>query len=217
MTEIWSTEEFLSRHARPEAPSRNVLGGARAQASGKGFEAALEYTHAAYRAAGLADIWRLPVDTAPMPPGWMRNPAQAGIGRILRSRQKGDYAGWLPGGRAILMEAKATSTRARSMNVIPKGGEGSGLRAHQLEALADAAAWGVISALVWKNGEDRIVVPGPVLIDLCRDVKMGKIRRIDRSFGTAFPLSVVAGVGGCEDWLSVLLSSDSAQKVRPKA
>lgn len=205
MSQSISSEEFLafvSNGQKAQASVNRKIGGARAAASGKDFEQALEITHDWYRLKLIADVYRLPVNTAPMPPGWMRDPKRSGIARILCERQRADYGGFLhKSGRAVVMEAKALTTRARSLPIIPEKGKGSGLKMHQLRALVEAHRWGAFAALVWRNGEERLVVPGKVLEQLLHEARLG-LTRMDRSYGTPFHVKQEPECGGLEDWLS---------------
>lgn len=152
-TEVITAEEWNKRQAR-----RN---GARlAQASGRMFENALEGAHDYYRWANVADVFRLPVPTQPMPKSWLRDPRQFGTARMLASRQRADYfgafgpeAGPRLHGRAIAMEAKHYSERVASMLILRDNQKGAGLKIHQLEALVDGwRRFGIVGVVVWGNG-----------------------------------------------------------------
>jgi hypothetical protein len=76
------------------------------------------------------------------------------VGRALY-----DVAGWIPveiDGRkvaqAIGIELKSTKQRHPSLPIISADGSGSGVQAHQLEALASIHRDGGIARLMWSNG-----------------------------------------------------------------
>jgi penicillin-binding protein-related factor A (putative recombinase) len=144
---------------------RRIIGGMRAEAAGRRFEDALARTHAAYRDHGLADIQRLPVPTRPY--------GERNL-RVLAERQGYDFIGLLgPNagpdvhlgayhGRAVVMEAKRSSERAASLPIRRAGQEGFGVKIHQLDALADAYLdFGAIAVIVWRNGEQGLVLLPP--------------------------------------------------------
>lgn len=206
--DVMTSEQFLDFVAtgqKAQAAVNRVIGGKRAQGGGKDFEKALDYTHARYAAEDRAIVYRLPVNTAPMPPVWLKDPKRSGICRILAERQRADYAGFLPTGRAIVMEAKATTERARSLAISPK----AGLKPHQLRALAEAHVWGALAVLVWRNGEDRLVLTGDALVTADRAHRTGSLTRLDRSLFRPYSHDLRTG----EDWLSAVLSLEMSAKV----
>jgi len=162
MTEQMTAADFLARNGQKADGA--VLTGKKVQARGKGFEADLERTLAAYIDRGLACIEKLPVATQPMPRLWITpfHQKQSGICRILSHRAPFDYygtIGTIPGrpelyGRAVAFEAKATG-EAKRLEIGERG-----LKAHQLTACARTARhFGTITAIVWRCGERRLVLP----------------------------------------------------------
>jgi hypothetical protein len=75
-----------------------------------------------------------------------------------------DWAGWVPGemtevngyvfkyANCIGIEQKATKQRHPSMRIVGEDGDGSGIKAHQLEALASLHRSGGVARLLWNNG-----------------------------------------------------------------
>lgn len=186
-----------------------VLGGASAQAGGKAFEQSLDEMHGVYEAALFAKVWKLPVETQPMPRSWLRNPQHGGIGRILSARQLCDYTGYLFGtGRSVIMEAKATKNEERSLPIIKAGAKsGSGLKEHQLKALAEAVNAGAMAVLLWRNGPHDLMIRGQGLVALWQEFRIGTINRIDKSLGRPV-LATRGGAGlpsGLPDWLETSL------------
>lgn len=173
--------------ADPANPSR-VIGGALAQAGGRSFETELEVLHAYLEVQGIATIRRLPVETAPIPRAWMKDPRKGGMCRILSQRQQCDYFGYLHGtGRAVMMEAKSLGKAARSLPIIAANQKGSGLKEHQLRSLAEAHHAGALAALVWRNGPgSTLVIDGIGLAAIWDKFRIGTERRIDRSLGGKF-------------------------------
>lgn len=192
-----------------DAPSiGRVLGGSSAQAGGKHFEAELGSMHAAYEGAGVAKIWQLPVETQPMPRSWLRQAQQGGIARILSARQLCDYTGYLMGsGRAVIMEAKATKAEERSMAIVKAGTNGAGLKEHQLKALSQAAQYGALSCLVWRNGPNDLLIRGDLLVSLWQEFRIGTVKRIDKSLGRPVAASRgrLGSPAGLPDWLESAL------------
>lgn len=204
-TDILTTDEWNKKRARSGQ-------GRLAQATGRGFENDLEWTHGRFRIAGRADVFKLPVETAPIPRAWLRDPtAHGGMCRILSARQRADYFGAVgPAepdllGRALVMEAKYSSERAASIPILREDQKGSGLKAHQLEALVNAAAFGTLAAVVWRNGHERLIFLPDVLAWAWAEFRLGKIKRLAAVDGVPY---MREGDGGnvIDDWLTPLLA-----------
>lgn len=122
------------------------------------FEQIIERTFPAIRAkTGAFLYWLYPKTRMVGMRGTM--PCFAMVGRALF-----DVAGWLPKtitdhdgydrkvNLAVGIEVKETSKLHSSMRIVGDDGSGSGLQAHQLEALAAVHRDGGIARLVWNNG-----------------------------------------------------------------
>lgn len=206
MTRVMTADEWNKQRARSNE-------GRAAYASGRGFEADLEWTHGKYRAARIADVFKLPVTTQAMPKGWLQDPRKSGVCRILSERQRADYVGTLGPqagagllGRSVLMEAKYTSERAPSLPIIPAGKKsGSGLKAHQLESLANCAEFGAIGVIVWRNGHERLVFMPPVVTWAWAKFRLGQVKRLHPVDAIEYHRDGGAGGDAIEDWLSPVL------------
>lgn len=194
----------------------DVLAGARAQADGQRFENMLDIAHATYRSYGIADIYQLPVPTAP---------AKTPPFRILSHRQRFDYVGVFgpnagprgnPGawfGLAIAMEAKASAKRKPSLPIIDdrkRGARGAGIKYHQLDSLVRTwLDFGSVAALVWRNGQDRLVLLPPDLLTSLEDFLADRRKSIPADRFTAFDVVPYEARGRgrdpvVEDWLYTL-------------
>lgn len=202
-----SLEEFNRRNQkgarRPEQPGlgleltprpERVQGGRDAQSGGKAFESCLQTVHDIYRINARAWIYRLPVNTQPMPRAWLKDPTKGGIGRILAERQQADYFGYLAGGRAVVMEAKSTIERAASLPIIAPGKTGSGLKAHQLAGLVEAHKAGAAAMVVWRNGPEGLVLPGATLVDIWAEFRLGRLKRIPAAKGVPYQTQRPGGI-----------------------
>lgn len=199
-----SADEWNARATPAGSPTR-ISGGRMAQAGGRGFEGDLEWTHDIYRRERRADIFRLPVNTAPMPRAWVSDPKRSGICRILSERQRADYFGTMNKAfhsRAIAMEAKFVSERKPSLAIVREGEKGAGLKMHQLEHLVRGwTDFGCLGVLVWKNGTERLMFMPPLLVWAYNEVRLGKIRRLQAVDAVPY---LRGGIDGSqEDWLSV--------------
>lgn len=167
---------------KSRAVKRHVAG-VQGQESGQDFEQALSQSHEAYLAGGLAWIDQLPVPTVPVR-GELAQSIAARLGaarlgglRQLSRRQGYDFFGHFgpeagpptdPGawhGLAIAMEAKRSTEQTTSLPIasprMEKGhiAYGTGLRDTQLDALVAAYMdFGVVSAVVWRNGNQGLVL-----------------------------------------------------------
>jgi len=184
-------------HSEGLANASKRESGRAAASLGAAFEDDLDRTHAALRVAGVADIARLPVDTAPAP-GRISDPTgkiRPGQLRVLRQRQSFDYRGVLKGGRSIAVEAKATTSRKTSIKIGP-----GGIRPHQLDALADQyARFNQIGIVVWRNGPDRLVLLPGAVIEAHHRFSIGERKSIPASAFARYRL-----VGGLESYLEPL-------------
>jgi hypothetical protein len=108
---------------------------------GKGFEAELQETHTYYQRMELAWVCRLHVRTA-MSRGSIVYLEKAWV----------DFSGFLPGGRAVLVEAKSRATEAKLWHPD---------RPHQLSILKQANAVGALGFYLIRNGLDsaRLWIP----------------------------------------------------------
>lgn len=169
--------------------------GMRGKRAGDAFERMLEVTHRMYLARGVADIYKLPVPTAPAP-RHVRG-AHGGL-RVLSERQRCDYTGHLIGsGRAVYMEAKSCHEPMGRLPIIGNSRSGFGIKQHQLEALAAADDHGAIGAIVWQNGED--VIAASVSLFLKSKIREGGLKSIDRGWFVPVALSAYF-----IDWLKPL-------------
>lgn len=183
------------------SPER-VRGGRDAQSGGKAFEECLEITHDVYRTNGVADIFRLPVETQPMPRTWLKDPTKGGIARLLAKRQRADYLGTLKGGRCIQMEAKSTIAREKSLPIRRPDQDGFGLKAHQLSSLVNAYKLGALVAVVWRNGPEGLVLVGPDLARFWEEFRLAQRTRIQAA--EAHPYDEPSSLGvRVHDWLRV--------------
>lgn len=179
--------------------------GKSAQLGGRGFEGALEFTHDTYRRSRRADVFKLPVSTQPMPRSWLADPKRFGVGRILAERQRADYVGTFGDGhyrgRALAMEAKATTDRQASLPILRDGEKGFGLKLHQLEHLVRGwTDFGCVGVVVWKNGHERLLILPDILAWYFNEFRLGKVRRIQAV--DAVPYLRGGFAGDEEDWLS---------------
>ena len=184
--------------------SDKILSGAKAQADGLGFENSLDLAHKAFRARGIAWIEHLPVPTVPAGP----------VLRRLSRKQRYDYDGvlgpnagpsydlgrWF--GLAIAMEAKATAEQKPSLPIVKEDGSSGGLKIHQLDALAEAwRDFGVIAVLVWRNGDQRLVLLPPAVDRAHRTFHAGGRRSIPVAAFEPFDVVPYPQHSIVEDWL----------------
>ena len=181
------------------------------------FESALERAHAVYNRLGVADIARLPVETAPAPRRYRANKGDPPL-RILAQRQKADYYGTLGDnaiatggpttyrGRFLLIEAKADighNGKPKTSLAITRPTKRSsgriayspGLKLHQLEALVAAADFGAVVAVVWCSGpplrEQRLVFTEPALRDALDQYNNGARKSLPASAGHEYAFELV--------------------------
>lgn len=177
-------------------------GGKQAERGGRAFEDALKHAHDAYETLGSARIRQLPVPTVYVGNGLRR----------LSARQGYDFegffgpnAGTIPDptcwhGMGLVMEAKRCERRMASLPVLAADKTGFGLKAHQLQSLAEAMDFGAVAAVVWRNGEERRVL-GP-----------GGVRRWAKAIGleggripagdfSSYDEFIYPDLGPIEDWL----------------
>jgi len=208
--------------------------GASAAKTGAKYERALAEAHEVYAALGLAHLEQRPVDTSPMPKGWLNHTGQqkaGGAARILAKRAGYDFYGVLgphagPAGDrsrffglALAMEAKSTSSRKSR---LPIAGDhlkkrGGGLQQHQLEALlAHTRDFGGVSAVVWNNGGRRLVLLPDRIEMAWHDFREAGKRSIPESYFEEYPVKTDVRVRArgatlarrylhVEDWLEPIL------------
>jgi len=108
------------------------------------FERRIKADFLVLELAGIARLRMLPVPTAPT----------GGMNRVLCGTADFDAFGWMmgpmDGGVFVGVELKSTNKKKRSLPIAEK----SGLRIHQLDALAFLAKAGGIARLVWANGQE---------------------------------------------------------------
>ena len=136
--------------------------GYKSNKAGDAWESELEATHRGYRECGVAMIDKAPVPTSPAPKAWIapKFHKMAGIIRVLSKRSDCDYTGCVAvppfNGRTVMMEAKHTVEKP-SLPVILRG-KASGLQYHQLTALRRVRRFGGYGCVVWKNGDQRLIL-----------------------------------------------------------
>ena len=156
------------------------------------LEELLEYQHSAYRAAGVADIRKVPTD-------WhvTKNSASGSAWTAFPARQSSvDYVGFLmDGGRHVAIEAKQTARDRWPL---------AALQEHQRAYLAAVdRAGGLAGIALWWTGRNVLwAVPWPVVV-----AEMEVSRRSLR-FGDLSPLAVRGGV----DYLAALLRADGGRR-----
>ena len=110
---------------------------------------------------GVANIWRWPVPmvttTAVVHCDCGRS--VKGTAAAYSARTGCDFFGYTRSGRAVTIEAKSIDRASISL-----GGEGSGVKAHQLAALLEAHRCGAISLLLWRRGGFIRAIPAVGLI-----------------------------------------------------
>lgn len=141
---------------------RNVISGTKAARIGKDFERVLALTHTAYADHGLARIDKLPVPTVYAGSGYYRVVARQGYDYIgsfgPNSGPKAHPSMYL--GLSIAMEAKANDKTKSSLAIVESTKTSGGVSVHQLAALSEGyTEWGMVSAIVWGNGDDLLVLP----------------------------------------------------------
>jgi len=130
---------------RPPPDPARVLRGHRAVAAGKSFETVIEDSFPAYLAAGIARLHRMAVPTRPVPKE--HDPQR----RVACGVALFDVYGWFMEGTGFVgAEIKTTEKKARRLTIRPE----SGLRVHQLHALAGLAADGGEARIIWRNGRE---------------------------------------------------------------
>ena len=133
------------------APSQERrLRGHQAQVAGQGFERQVEDTFEAYRALGIARLFRAAVPTAPAPPGLV----ERGY-RVLSGQALWDVFGWFCDGTGFIgAELKHTAEKKPSLPIIAEGMRRGGLQEHQMNALASLAGDSGTARVVWWNGSE---------------------------------------------------------------
>ena len=152
--------------------------GKRSAAEGKAWERELEWTHKGYLECGVAMIDKVPVPTVPVMIG------QGKAKRMFRrfsERTACDYIGCVAvppfNGRTAMMEAKHTAKEAPSLVVVLRG-SGSGLQFHQLAALHRVRKFGGYGCVVWKNGDQRLILlPDQITVWHAQALRMVSIGR----------------------------------------
>lgn len=132
--------------------------GYQAKKQGDAWERELECTHKGYRDCGIALVTKVPVPTIPVMIGQGENRRML---RKFSERTACDYTGCVAvdpfSGRAVMMEAKHSADSKPSLPVILRG-DGSGLQYHQLTELRRVRRYGGYGCVVWKNGDDRLIL-----------------------------------------------------------
>lgn len=168
--------------------------GKAAQRLGASFERALEFTHTAWEAKGLARIQRLPVDTF-FAPKRIKDPLgqfRTGQIKILASRQGFDYRGELASGRSVTMEAKATGIHKTNIAIGERG-----IRPHQLQKLADGIRrFNALGLIVWNNGGQRLVLLPDEVVAAADRYAAGQTKSINHEIFRPYDV-----MGGIEDYL----------------
>lgn len=138
------------------ATYKNQSAGRAAQRTGDRFERELLKQFAAYEEAGIATIWKAPEPTVPT--------GRKGGGGVPLYRKGGkspfDFFGIYQTGVFIGLEAKRSSSTATSMQIQFDRESGSGIKIHQLQALAAVAKAGGMARIVWDNGGVSQVMRG---------------------------------------------------------
>lgn len=149
--------------------ARKQLGHFEQQAAPRGnrglpFERRIQAEFSVWEAAGIAHLARMPVPTAPAPrPG---DPMR----RVATGTAPFDLYGWTmvhwhpnirAAGMCIGAELKTTYKKRPSLAIAEK----SGLRLHQLDALAALAHAGGVARLVWENGNEVGVLYNAAILE----------------------------------------------------
>lgn len=176
-------------------------GGKTAERAGRVFEDALRHAHDVYEKLGIAVIKQLPVPTVPVGGGYRR----------LSARQGYDFEGTLgPNagttkdptcwhGLTIAMEAKRCERQA-SFPVLAPEKTGFGLKSHQLRALAKAAEFGAITVVVWKNGDNRLVMLPDAVVSWWHQIGTSG-GRVPLAAFQSYDSYIYPDYGPIEDWL----------------
>lgn len=222
-----TVEQFLERGQVGAKAAHRVIGGVRAQGSGKDFEKSLGAVHQVYEQMGMAQVEQLPVNTRPMPPAWLNAGMRqrSGVCRILAERARFDYYGALGPklgsdlvGRAVAMEAKNTTTREASLRIVPSDGDGSGsgLKEHQLAACAVAwSTFATLAVVVWRNGEERLLFAPDFLVAAFQEFRLKQRTRIYPKEATHWLTRELGGLHRAEDWLTPAVAWFDASRRRP--
>lgn len=192
---------------------RRRFTGAAAQSRGAAFEDELERTHRVLKDHRLASIQQLPVPTRPAPKRMKTGEGGPPL-RVLSARQGYDYTGSLGptagpvgaldkyAGLSIAMEAKSTATETTSLPIKQEGKDGAGIQSHQLRALVyETLDFGAFSALVWKNGDTRLVLMPGELVKAWMAFRTGRRSSIPVAMFRRYDLALYPGCGVVEDWL----------------
>ncbi len=135
--------------ARKAYPAGSQAGRA-ARAHGEALEAALERVHDAYRAAGIADVRKVPTPVQVMGPTRRDARGRTTFPATFAARASCDFEGILSDGRAVRIEAKhREGDRLRLADVQPQ----------QVAALRWADDHGALALLVVRLGADAWAVP----------------------------------------------------------
>lgn len=223
MTEIMTAKQFREQGGGARRKStRAVLAGGKAQSHGKLFERLLEQTHAHYAATGILNMTKLPVETSPLPPGFLKDPSRhAGRARQLSGQAPFDYFGsfgeipdgqgpWWLRGRLVVLEAKSTSTVKTSLPIAEK----AGLREHQLEACNTVGGqFYAVPIVVWLNGDKRgVLLPDAVKMAWRRYLKRERVS-VPWSAFTPYERSI-SPRGPIENWLPAVLEYFRTQETK---
>jgi hypothetical protein len=171
-------------------PGSAAAKGAKARRGGAAFEAELNRQHEQYALTNTARIFFVHSPTAPA--GVKARPHL----RVLVGKSEPDYRGWMiPGGRAVVMEAKSNAEPAASLSVSR---DGRGLSWDQAGHLLAAVDDGVLASLVWRNGPSTLVLAGRAL----STALAGGGTPSRPEYPTRLPAALFRPCSGAE-WLSV--------------
>ncbi|MEO0511810.1 MAG: hypothetical protein AAF108_02820 [Planctomycetota bacterium] len=212
MTESMSASEFVASHGRRSGATKRVLAGGSAARIGSRFEKDLEATHTVYDIRGNAKIWRVPVNTAPLPPKALADKSYMGRARVLSEPAPFDYVGVLANGVACGIEAKANQEEKTSLPIsgaLTKTGKKQqsrgGVRLHQLEACVEIAWQGGIGIIVWRHGNRRGVLMPDRVREAMELYRLGNRKSIPWSAFTEYRWRRDLEGRVLEDWLTPVL------------
>ena len=141
------------RHGPQDASAGHSRGRA-ARAHGEALESALDRQHDAYRAAGLADVRKVPTPVQVMGPTRRDARGRTTFPATFAARASCDFEGVLADGRAVRIEAKhREGDRLRLADVQPQ----------QVDALRWAHDHGAVALLVVRLGGECWCVPAACL------------------------------------------------------
>ena len=109
------------------------------------------------------------------------------------------------------MEAKSNNERLASLPIRRPDQDGFGLKATQLQGLAEAGKLAALVAVVWRNGPERLLFPFEVLANAWYDFRLGKFNRIPVVAAIPYTRGKIGGING-ELWLEALLAHENAAR-----